>query len=143
MQINYVRSQELRNGTNTDPDTRASSSGETVSHMTPEMILEYIGILVDTTKVEDLSFTANIVLPDDNYVLIVKNGVVLYQKNASSEDADVTWTTNKTGLLAIISKNEDGISELIAQEGNENYLKKLTDAIETISDYKYFNIVEP
>ena len=47
------------------------------------------------------------------------------------------------GLLAIISKNEDEISKLIVQEGDENYLKKLTDSIETISDYKYFNIVEP
>lgn len=139
----FSAAQELRNGTNMDPDTRGSSSGDTISHMTPEMILEYMGILVDTMKVQDLSFTANIVLPDENYVLIVKNGVVMYQKNASSEEADVTWTTNKMGLLAIISKNEDEISKLIVQEGDENYLKKLTDSIETINDYKYFNIVEP
>lgn len=135
--------QELRNGTNTNPETRASSVGETISHMTPEMILEYMGILIDTMKVKDLSFTANIVLPDENYVLVVKNGVVMYRKNTSLEDADVTWTTNEKGLLAIISKNEEQISDLIVQEGDEKYLKKLTDAIETISDYKYFNIVEP
>lgn len=139
----FSAAQELRNGTNMDPDTRGSSSGDTISHMTPEMILEYMGILVDTMKVQDLSFTANIVLPDENYVLIVKNGVVMYQKNASSEEADVTWTTNKMGLLAIISKNEDEISKLIVQEGDESYLKKLSDSIETISDYNYFNIVEP
>ena len=37
-------------------------------HMTPEMILDYLGILVDTTKVPDLTFTANLILPEGNYV---------------------------------------------------------------------------
>lgn len=50
--------------------------------MTPDMILDYLGILVDTTKVSDLNFTANIILPEGNYVLRVKNGVLLYQKDA-------------------------------------------------------------
>ena len=43
--------QELRNGTNTDDATRGNGNGDVVSHMTPEMILDYLGILVDTTKV--------------------------------------------------------------------------------------------
>ena len=43
--------QELRNGTNTDDATRGKGTGDVVSHMTPEMILDYLGILVDTTKV--------------------------------------------------------------------------------------------
>ena len=64
--------------------------------------MEYMGILIDTMKVKDLSFTANIVLPDENYVLVVKNGVVMYRKNTSLEDADVTWKTNEKGLLEII-----------------------------------------
>ena len=71
--------QELRFGTNTDSSTRGNSTGDTISHMTTEMILDYIGILVDTEKIHDLSFTANIILPDENYVMRVKNGIVLYQ----------------------------------------------------------------
>ena len=71
--------QELRFGTNTDSSTRGNSTGDTISHMTTEMILDYIGILVDNEKITDLSFTANIILPDENYVMRVKNGIVLYQ----------------------------------------------------------------
>ena len=135
--------QELRFGTNTDSSTRGSSTGDTISHMTPEMILDYIGILVDTEKIHDLSFTANIILPDENYVMRVKNGIVLYQKDCLEDDADVVWTTNRLGLLSIIQKNPDNVAALVAQDGNETYLTKLMDAVVTVSDYKFFNIVEP
>ena len=135
--------QELRNGTNTDPATRASGSADAIAHMTPEMILDYLGILVDTDKVPELTFTANIVLPIGNYVLRVKNGVLLYEKNTLADDADVTWTTNRAGLLAIVQKNADGVAALITQEGDEAYLTQLMDAVTVVADYKFFNIIEP
>ena len=37
--------QELRNGTNTDDATRSSGNGDVFLHMTPDMILDYLGIL--------------------------------------------------------------------------------------------------
>ena len=37
--------QELRNGTNTDDATRGNGNGDVILHMTPEMILDYLGIL--------------------------------------------------------------------------------------------------
>ncbi len=135
--------QELRNGTNNDPANRSSGSADAIAHMTPEMIFEYLGILVDTTKVPNLTFTANIILPDGKYVLCVKNGIVLYQKNAQAENADVTWTTNRLGLLSVIQKNSENINALVKQEGNTSYLTQLTDAITVINDYKFFNIIEP
>ena len=135
--------QELRNGTNTDDATRGKGTGDVVSHMTPEMILDYLGILVDTTKVSDLTFTANLVLPEGNYVLRVKNGVLLYQKDTQDADADVTWTTKRAGLLSIIQKNTENIAALIQQEGDETCLTRLMDAVTVTSEYKYFNIIEP
>ena len=63
--------QELRNGTNTDDATRSSGNGDVFLHMTPDMILDYLGIFVDTTKIPDLTFTANIILPVGIYVLRV------------------------------------------------------------------------
>ncbi|MCQ2427753.1 MAG: MBL fold metallo-hydrolase [Clostridia bacterium] len=135
--------QELRNGTNSDPSTRASGVGDAIAHMTPEMIFDYLGILVDTEKVSDLSFTANIVLPAETYVLRVVNGVILYQKNASLKNADVTWTTNRAGLLAVIQKNADAVSKLIEQTGDKTCLEKLMSAVTVMNDYRYFNIVEP
>ena len=133
--------QELRNGTNTDDATRSSGNGDVFSHMTPDMILDYLGILVDTTKIPDLTFTANLILPEGNYVLRVKNGVLLYQKD--TQDADVTWTTKRAGLLSIIQKNAENVAALIQQEGDETCLTRLMDAVTVSSEYKYFNIIEP
>ena len=135
--------QELRNGTNTDDATRGKGSGDVVSHMTPDMLLDYLGIIVDTTKVPDLSFTANLILPEGNYVLRVKNGVLLYQKDIQDADADVTWTTKRAGLLSIVQKNAENVAALIEQEGDETCLTRLMDAVTVTAEYKYFNIIEP
>ena len=141
--LDICAAQELRNGTNTDDATRSSGNGDVFLHMTPDMILDYLGIFVDTTKISDLIFTANIILPEGNYVLRVKNGVLLYQKDTQDADADVTWTTKRAGLLSIIQKNAENVAALIQQEGDETCLTRLMDAITVTSEYKYFNIIEP
>ena len=141
--LDICAAQELRNGTNTDDATRSSGNGDVFSHMTPDMILDYLGIFVDTTKISDLTFTANIILPEGNYVLRVKNGVLLYQKDAQDADADVTWTTKRAGLLSIVQKNAENVAALIEQEGDETCLTRLMDAVTVTSEYKYFNIIEP
>ena len=141
--LDICAAQELRNGTNTDDATRSSGNGDVFLHMTPDMILDYLGIFVDTTKIQDLTFTANIILPEGNYVLRVKNGVLLYQKDAQDADADVTWTTKRAGLLSIVQKNAENVAALIEQEGDETCLTRLMDAVTVTSEYKYFNIIEP
>lgn len=140
--LDICAAQELRNGTNTDDATRSSGNGDVFLHMTPDMILDYLGIFVDTTKISDLIFTANIILPEGNYVLRVKNGVLLYQKDAQDADADVTWTTKRAGLLSIVQKNAENVAALIEQEGDETCLTRLMDAVTVTSEYKYFNIIE-
>ena len=141
--LDICAAQELRNGTNTNDATRSSGNGDVFLHMTPDMILDYLGIFVDTTKISDLTFTANIILPEGNYVLRVKNGVLLYQKDAQDADADVTWTTKRAGLLSIVQKNAENVAALIEQEGDETCLTRLMDAVTVTSEYKYFNIIEP
>ena len=141
--LDICAAQELRNGTNTDDATRSSGNGDVFLHMTPDMILDYLGIFVDTTKISDLIFTANIILPEGNYVLRVKNGVLLYQKDTQDADADVTWTTKRAGLLAVVQKNAENVAALIEQEGDETCLTRLMDAVTVTSEYKYFNIIEP
>ena len=141
--LDICAAQELRNGTNTDDATRSSGNGDVFSHMTPDMILDYLGILVDTTKIPDLTFTANLILPEGNYVLRVKNGVLLYQKDTQEPNADVTWTTKRAGLLSVVQKNAENVAALIEQEGDETCLTRLMDAVTVTSEYKYFNIIEP
>ena len=135
--------QELRFGTNTDEATRASTGGGLIRHMTPDMILQFLGIITDTMKIQDLSFTANLILPNANYVLIVKNGVIMYEKDALLENADATWTTNKLGLFGIIQKNEDAVKANITQEGDETLLSQLMGGIEGFGNARFFEIIEP
>ena len=135
--------QELRSGTNTDPATRASTSGGITSHMTPEMILQYLGIYTDSNKIEDLSFTANIVLPEASYVLAVKNGVVLYEQGSLHDKADATWTTTRQGLFAIAQNNQDLIKELVSQEGDTTLLDRLMEGNVVADMDMFFHIIEP
>ena len=99
--------------------------------------------ITDTTKIQDLSVTANIVLPSANFALIVKNGVILCEKDAQLEDADVTWTTNKLGLFGIVQKNEDAIRANLTQEGDETLLPKLMEGIAGFGGSRFFEIIEP
>ena len=71
--LDICAAQELRNGTNTDDATRSSGNGDVFLHMTPDMILDYLGIFVDTTKISDLIFTANIILPEGLLSIVQKN----------------------------------------------------------------------
>ena len=135
--------QELRYGTNTDPATRASTSGGITKHMTPEMILQYLGIYTDSKKIEDLSFTANIVLPEASYVLVVKNGVVLYEQGSLHDMADATWTTNRAGLFGIAQNNREVIESEVVQEGDTTLLDKLMEGNTVAEQNIFFNIVEP
>lgn len=134
--------QELRYGTNTDPNTR-SSGANISSKMTPPMILEFMGIKADTIKIQDLSFTAQIELPDSSYTVIVKNGVILYQEGITTKTPDVTWTTNTAGLLAIAENNKEGIEKLVVQQGNTELTEHLAESMTNLSEYKFFNIIEP
>lgn len=134
--------QELRYGTNTDPNTRGSGANIS-SKMTPPMILEFMGIKADTIKIQDLSFTAQIELPDSSYTVIVKNGVILYQEGITTKTPDVTWTTNTAGLLAIAENNKEGIEKLVVQQGNTELTEHLAESMTNLSEYKFFNIIEP
>ena len=135
--------QELRFGTNTDPATRETTSGGITSHMTPEMIMQYLGIYTDSNKIEDLSFTANIVLPEESYVLVVKNGVVLYEQGSLHEMADTVWTTNRKGLFGIATNNREVIDAEVTQEGDTTLLDQLMEG-NTVADMDmFFHIIEP
>lgn len=134
--------QELRFGTNTDPETRVSGANIT-SKMTPSMVFDYMGIKVDTMKIQDLNFVALVKLPDAEYTVTVKNGVILYQEGNRCENPDVVWTTTTQGLLAIATNNSEGIEKLLQQEGDAALTEKLADAMIDFAEYRFFNIIEP
>ena len=117
-------------------------NGGTQGSMTAEMILDYIGIRVDSNKAENLNFTVNLTVTDTGeiFTLRVKSGVVLYQKNVHSENADAAWTTPKDGIFAILSGHGAAAAKAIQSESNSELLAKLCENI--VSFEYFFNIIE-
>lgn len=138
-----VAASELRNGTDMYPPSAVTGSGSTAQQMDMQTTLDYMGIMLDSTKLADKSFTINLqVANDQNYLLKVHHGVLLYYPDEQDENADITITTKKAGVLAIAACNEDGISKLIESvEGDQELYKAFCESMTPLS--LYFNIIEP
>jgi alkyl sulfatase BDS1-like metallo-beta-lactamase superfamily hydrolase len=112
--------------------------------MTPSMILDYMGILIDSNAAQDTSMKVNLVLVGGqdagNYLLTLNAGVLLYQQGVLDPDADATLTLSKIGLFALLTNNQKGIAQ-IKVEGDASVIKKLMEHL-TPTDF-FFNIVEP
>lgn len=138
-----VAASELRNGTDMYPPSAVTGSGSTAQQMDMQTTLDYMGIMLDSTKLADKSFSINLqVTNDQNYLLKVHHGVLLYYPDEQDENADITITTKKAGVLAIAACNEDGISKLIESvEGDQELYKAFCESMTPLS--LYFNIIEP
>ena len=138
-----VAASELRNGTDMYPPSAVTGSGSTAQQMDMQTTLDYMGIMLDSTKLADKSFTINLqVANDQNYLLKVHHGVLLYYPDEQDENADITITTKKAGVLAITACNEDGISKLVESvEGDQELYKAFCESMTPLS--LYFNIIEP
>ena len=133
---------ELRNGTDLYPPTEIVGAGTTAQSMSARNTLDYMGIMMDTEKLADESFLVNLVLTDDqNYLLKIHHGVLLYYPGQQSDEAAFTITTRRAGVLAIAAKNTDLIAKLVTVEGDEALYWKLCDSMVKLS--LYFNIIEP
>ncbi len=138
---------ELREGMEKDKQKLASkvstSGGDLQREMSPDLMLDYLGIRINSNKAADMNCKINIILSDlnESYVVTIQSGVLLYQKTDAAKDADATWTMPKAGLSAILTKNTEQQEKLIRVEGDTSLLAKLC---ENIVDFDYaFNIVEP
>lgn len=133
---------ELREGTTTDAAFKANSSADLKKSMTPEMMMDYMGILTDSNAAQNLNLKINLNFTDtDPYLLCVDSGVLLYQKGVQADDADATLTLPRVAMFAILNKDEDQQKNAIKIEGDQDILKKLTEHMVTF-EY-FFNIVEP
>jgi len=134
---------ELRMGNLKDESKLAKGSTDILTNLTVEMLLDYMGMLIDANEAEDIDITFNLVLTDshERYFVHLFHGVLLYYNDQTRETADATLTCPKIGLLTIISRNEAQQKQLIIIDGDEDILKKLTQAMVTMD--RTFNIVEP
>ena len=133
---------ELRGGVDADPRFRATGSADILRAMTPDMMLDYLGVLLDANAAADLDLVVNLAFTDDDpYALTVRAGVVLYERGVQYADANATLTLPRLGLFAILKNDTAAQAKNIQVEGDPDVLKKLT---EHLVDFDFFfNIVEP
>ncbi len=134
---------ELRNGTSLYPENTTTGVGSTAQNMDAQTMLDYMGIMLDTDKLADKSFTINLQLTDgDNYLLKVHHGVLLYYQGEQAENPDLTIKTRRMGILAIANGNQQGMEQLVESvEGDEALYNALCSSMAQLK--LYFNIVEP
>lgn len=138
-----VAALELRSGTDIYPKAMQLGVGTTAEGMDAQTMLDYMGIMLDAEKLADRSFTINLKLKDgDDYLLKVHHGVLLYYQGMSDENADLTLSTVRVGILALANGNQENIEKLITVESGD---KALFDALcESMAQLDlFFNIVEP
>ena len=134
---------ELRNGTGLYPKAAQLGVGTTAQGMDAQTMLDYMGIIMDTEKLQNRSFTINLKLTDgDDYLLKIHHGVLLYYKDALSDEADLTISTPRIGILAITSGNQENIDKLInVEKGDKALFQAFCDSMAAFD--LYFNIIEP
>ena len=136
---------ELRYGNQARNAAQASSSGFG-TEMTPAMLFDYMAILMDKQAMAEQDFTINITLTDlqQRHALHIKNGVMLVYENAHFENADVSLTCPKNGLLLILSNHAEGLAQL-PMEGDRELVTMLATSMNQypMQGTVPFNIVEP
>ena len=142
--VYLVAAFELRNGLGLYPDNTVPGAGSTAQSMDAQTMLDYMGIMMNTDKLNDQSFTINLQITDvgTNYLLKVHHGVLLYYENEQAENADLTIRTKKAGILAIAARNQAGMDLAIESvEGDETIYNTFCDSMTNMD--LYFNIIEP
>ena len=134
---------ELRNGTKFYPAGLKVGVGSTAQNMDAQTMLDYMGIMMDTDKLADKTFAINLKLSDaEDYLLRIQNGVLLYYEGEQAENADLTISTSRIGILALANNNEEGLSRLVTSvEGDETLYRALLESMTQLS--LYFNVIEP
>ena len=132
---------ELRFGVDDDPKYRTTGSADIQRAMEPAMMLDYLGILIDANAAQDLDLCINLAFTDEEpYLLVVRSGVVLYERGVQDESADATLTMERLGMFAILNRDEEA-QKAIRVEGDPDVIAKLTEHMAAFEFF--FNIVEP
>ena len=127
---------ELRNGILEIP-SKGSDSPDVIKALTTGMWLDYLAIMLDSKKVEDLEleFTMNLVTPDNNekYIVELNNATLTNIEGFTAKDPDLTLTINRADLNLVmmgVKSLKDMISDGTAKmDGNGELLTKLGQAM--------------
>ena len=138
---------ELRLGNQADNSDTLTTDSSLILEMTPEMIFDYIAIVMDKQAMSEYDFTMNVTLIDvqKQYTLRFQGGAMLVFENELDENADLSITTAKNALLLVLMGNAQAAVQNIYVEGNADLLYLLLENMNQfdISAMPNFNIIEP
>lgn len=138
--------QELRHG-NANFTASTKSTGDMVKVLSAPMLFDYMAIVMDKQALADRDFTMNVILPDvgEQHMLRVKNGVLLVYADTLSDDADVSITCPKNALFAILTNNQETVTQVVKVEGSAELLTLMMENMNQfpITEANPFNIIEP
>ena len=138
---------ELREGNEGGQVVASKNDGNVVKNMTPEMIFDYMGVMLDKKAMEGQDMTIHVNLSDQDrqFVLQLRSGVLLYWEGAPSGEADLTITCPEKGLLLILNRNAEAVAQVVQVEGDSTKLDLFMENLNqvNVSKGQAFNIVEP
>jgi len=105
---------ELRSGISPGVVPRATSP-DLVRAMTTELWLEYLAVLLDSSKAEGERFTINLVTPDsgERFVVELSNSVLTTIKARQARDPDLTLTIDRSDLEQVMMQRAT-VEQLLA-----------------------------
>jgi alkyl sulfatase BDS1-like metallo-beta-lactamase superfamily hydrolase len=108
---------------------------DTVKAMSTELLLDFLGIRLDSRMAEGMAFVVNLVTPDngEQFIIEMSNSTLTNSKGFQSSSADLSITINRSDLELIMS----GISTFpdlagegkVELEGDASIIQKLQDAL--------------
>lgn len=134
--------QELRSSEAPESNPMGGAA-EMQMKMGVDLMLEYMGIRLDSNAVEDLNGTINLVVTDtdEQFIIILRSGVLLYQEGIQNLEADADWRIPKAALFALIQGNAENVRALGDIQDDAGLLDAICEHIVTFTPD--FTIIEP
>ena len=136
---------ELRSGIPSGSPPK-STGPDMVRAMSTGLFLDFLGIRMDSTKVEDFAFTINLATPDngEQYIIELSNATLTNIEGYQADDAELSITINRSdleqtmmGVKPFMAQLEDGTA---SYEGDLGVLEQLGSAM---ADFDLFFEVLP
>lgn len=136
---------ELRNGVPDAPPVNTASP-DMVRSMAPDLILDYMGVRLNSQAALNKNIRMNWILPDGTqYGIELKNSVIIYNFNQLIPSADITLRADKNAFSRLFMQGEALNNELkqsdIKVEGDAGEIKELQGMLDVFPGM--FNIVTP
>lgn len=119
--------QELRQGVDLDVVRNNTSNESLRDYMSTEQILNLLGTMINPSAAGelDISINLNIVDTNEQYLVTIKNGVLMYYKDKISKSPTATLTMNKSALFTLVDKDINQAKNIITVGGDSNILNTL------------------